>query len=204
MEEKLEKKTSKKVNKQENIDIAVNNQINQSILNVLKEIKILLIAVVCILVFISVISLVTNKKISKDYSNDNKQPDNGDELGEYDVSTFDEITADDLIELYKKDGYHIIYTGRSTCGYCVMFAPVLKEIQEKYDVKINYLDITKVDNAGYETIKKEDNLLTQNFGTTPLTIVYKDGEFVDGIVGYVEYEAFESFLEKTGMIKKEA
>lgn len=195
----LTKENTKKVN---------NNQANEQIVAILKEIKILLVAVVVLLVFICVVTLVTNKKIVSTYSGGpgntggNNGGNNQDEI-EYDVSSFIEVNADELLELYDKEGYYLIYTGRSTCGYCVMYVPVLKEIQEKYDIDVYYLDITKVTQDDYDKLTKVENLLTENFGTTPLTMVYKDGKYVDGTVGYVEASVLEELLNKTGMISKE-
>ena len=47
----------------------------------------------------------------------------------YDVSAFKEIKAQN-IEKESKNKTIMIYIGRSTCGYCVQFVPILTNVQK--------------------------------------------------------------------------
>ena len=49
---------------------------------------------------------------------------------DYDVSAFKEIKAQD-IKKESKGKNILIYVGRSSCGYCVQYVPVLTQVQEK-------------------------------------------------------------------------
>lgn len=123
---------------------------------------------------------------------------------EYDVSMFDTVDADKTVELFKEEDTQVIYVGRSTCGYCVQFLPILQQAQKDYGYKTKYLDITTVTEDGQSKILEKDNdeqFLATNFGSTPMVILVKDGSIVDGWVGYAEYDAFASFLEENGFKK---
>ena len=37
---------------------------------------------------------------------------------------------------------------------------------------------------------------------TPMVAVFKDGKYVNGTVGYTEYDAYAKFLEESGLSKK--
>ena len=123
---------------------------------------------------------------------------------EYDVSMFDTVDAEKTVKLFEEDDTQVIYIGRSTCGYCVQFLPVLQQAQKDYGYKTKYLDITTVTEDGQKSILEKDNdeqFLTTNFGSTPMVILVKDGKLVDGWVGYAEYDTFAKFLEENRLKK---
>lgn len=136
------------------------------------------------------------------------------ELGEYDVSKFEEITAKD-IKSKSKGKTIVVYIGRETCGYCVKYVPVLKEVQKANGFKAKYIDIAKIidftagsisDNDSYETLinlktSKEQKGVMDNFGATPMTLVIKDNKIVDSIIGYVENETLQEVIKNNGLAK---
>lgn len=63
------------------------------------------------------------------------------------------------------------------CGPCKMIAPVLEEIADEYD---GQLQVTKLD-------VDNNNQTAMNFGvmSIPTLIVFKDGEPVERIVGFM-------------------
>lgn len=120
---------------------------------------------------------------------------------EYDVSMFDAISGSDFIKLFKdkKSGVNVIYLGRSTCHYCVQFLPTLQKAQKELGYTTKYLDVTTVSESDASTISGLNDFLTENYGSTPLVVVTKNGKFVNGWVGYGEYDDFVSFLNKAGI-----
>ena len=62
-----------------------------------------------------------------------------------------------------------------------------------------YLDVTTVSESDASTISGLNDFLTENYGSTPLVVVTKNGKFVNGWVGYGEYDDFVSFLNKAGI-----
>ena len=131
---------------------------------------------------------------------------------EYDVSEFKEISASD-IESESKGKTILLYIGRNTCGYCVQFVPILKEVQHNHKYTTYYLDIAKIydyqngvvlDKAAETTminLKTNDAQkdVMKNFGSTPMTLVIKNGKVVDSIVGYVDAGTIETLVTSNGL-----
>lgn len=130
---------------------------------------------------------------------------------EYDVSEFKSVDFDGFMSATKANGYNVVYIGRSTCGYCAKFLPIMKEAQNKYGYTTIYYDITQVidfvnnkiiDEDQYNQILSLDDYVKEEFGSTPMVLVFKDGKYIDGWVGYDSYENFASFIEKCGLTAK--
>lgn len=185
-----------------------NNEI-QKILN-----KIFTCSIVIIVILMLNTILIINSGLSFVSSNNsNNEGNNTEELsGDYDVSAFKEISASELRNETKNENT-VVYIGRSTCSWCVQFVPILTEATNKYDLNILYIDIAKIidfsaggvkDQKSYDTITKLDtasgfeNYMTENFGSTPMVLIIKDGKIIDAQTGYVEQDALNSFLEKNG------
>lgn len=164
--------------------------------------KILLCARVLIVfaVINTILLLIAVGEPSSQKSNvDNNTSASGDT--EYDVSMFNEISGSDFIKLFsdKNSGTNVIYLGREGCSYCVAFLPALKQAQSELGYTTKYLDITTVGDSDAEKIMGLNDFLSENYGSTPLVIITKDGKYVDGSVGYLEYEEFVSFLNENGI-----
>ncbi len=132
---------------------------------------------------------------------DTSESTDASENTEYDVSMFDEISGSDFIKLFndKKSGTNVIYLGREGCSYCVAFLPTLQQAQSELGYTTKYLDITTVSESDAQKITELNDFLSENYGSTPLVIITKDGKYVDGSVGYAEYEEFIAFLNKNGI-----
>ena len=124
--------------------------------------------------------------------------------GDYDVSMFDAISGDDFINLLSGDGSgtSIIYLGREGCSFCLEFLPVLQQAQNDLGYTTKYLDITTVDEEDANTIMGINDFLETNYGSTPLVVIAKDGKYVDGMVGYVDYDEFVNFLNDNNVEQK--
>ena len=120
---------------------------------------------------------------------------------EYDVSMFKQIDVDGLKEAFDSEEAKVVYLGRATCGYCVQFLPVIQKAQDEFGYKTLYIDITTIDEDGAKEIQGMDSFLEENYGTTPLVIIVKDGKLVKGHVGYAEYDEFAKYLTDNGIEK---
>lgn len=120
---------------------------------------------------------------------------------EYDVSMFKQIDVDGLKEAFDSEEAKVVYLGRATCGYCVQFLPVLQKAQDEFGYQTLYIDITTIDEDGAKEIQGMDSFLEENYGTTPLVIIVKDGKLVKGHVGYAEYDEFAKYLTDNGIEK---
>lgn len=127
-----------------------------------------------------------------------------DTTSEYDVSMFTEKTTTEAVESIKKGDTEVVYIGRSTCGYCVKFLPILQQAQKEYGYTTTYIDLTKMtsdDQTSLLTLDNDEKYISENFGYTPMILIFRDGKLVKGWVGYAEYSSFASFLEENGITK---
>ena len=127
-----------------------------------------------------------------------------DTTSEYDVSMFTEKTTTEAVESIKKGDTEVVYIGRSTCGYCVKFLPILQQAQKEYGYTTTYIDLTKMtsdDQTTLLTLDNDEKYISENFGYTPMILIFRDGKLVKGWVGYAEYSSFASFLEENGITK---
>lgn len=152
------------------------------------------------------------KELSTKYLETLKGSDSSEneELPEYDVSEFTEVDYSGLKNIMKDKGTHVVYMGRSTCGYCAMFIPIMKEAQSKYDFKTYYFDVTRVfnyennkvvDEDAYEKLTTYNEFFEKNFLATPMIAIFKDGKYVDGTIGYQDLDTYSAFLEKNNFKK---
>lgn len=175
--------------------------------DILKKMLNCLYAIIVILVLNSILLIISigdNQSILRTFSsssgtggsstNDNSQQE---ELP-YDVSQFIEMTTDEAMNAIGSSDVQVIYIGHESCGFCRRFVPVLQEAQDVYGYQTIYIDIDKVTSTDVEKWTSLDEYVFQNFGSTPLTILAKDGVYVDGLLGYVDYDTLKAFLEKNG------
>lgn len=191
---------------------------------VLNQIKIALYILIALFAINIVVNIITASTSTRTYnlntsgsgtngsgsgSDNNDESDKTDNT-EYDVSSFNAVTYDQLKTAIKSDKYTVVYIGRSSCGYCAKFLPMLKKGQEEYGFTTTYFDITQVINFSTKSISDQDaydgikalDTFFEEFGATPMVAVFKDGKFVKGTVGYTEYETYATFLEDSGLTKK--
>lgn len=197
--EKKKTTAKKPAAKKEAVKVVKNNEVivkNQpDYTTVLNRILYALIIISILLALNLCVNLITG-------TNNNKKSDSTiteEENTEYDVSEFEELTTSELAEKVKAGGTQVVYIGRSTCGYCVKFIPTLKQAQKDLGYKTIYVDLTKVTSSDAETLYAYDSFVEENFGYTPMVLVFKDGNFVKGTVGYTEVDEFKSFLKEAGI-----
>lgn len=183
---------------------------NEGIEKVLEQIRnVLIVIAVIMLINVIVIAIGNNYKNTSTYSgnSDSGSKDSGStegqeqQLPEYDVTAFTEVTVDEMFNKVSTSGYQVVYIGRSGCGYCRLFLDALKQAQTNFNYKTLYIDLDKVTTDGATKMRAISDEVSKNFGSTPMVIVYKDGKYQDMWLGYDEYSAFEKYLLNLGMTK---
>lgn len=92
----------------------------------------------------------------------------------------------------------VVYIGRSTCGWCQKFSPILEEIAKEEKIKVLYINTDELDQEELSKLQEySDNKFT---GGTPTTLIIQSGEVVDSLNGYVEKEQAITFFKNAGMI----
>lgn len=203
-----EKKNTKKPNSRnfENEETKKNTRIvERDYTLLLNKIVLCLYAIIFLLIINTTILLLKNAKFGTVDDDSNKN--NGADIStEYDVSMFSSVTAETLKDETEKDELQIVYIGRSTCGFCIQFLPILQQAQKDYDYKTLYLDITTVTTTEQQDrileLDNEEEFLDKNFGSTPMVLLMKNSEIIDTSLGYKEYSEYSEWLEKNGFEKK--
>lgn len=170
-----------------------------------------------IIILLSLILIVLVVGVSKMYSNDSttdtsSTTEETEYNTNYDVSMFNEITANDINKKTKGE-LSVIYVGRESCGWCAAFLPNLWAAQEDYKFTTLYIDIAKIinfsdgsilDQKAFNTLNNltgEDyeGYMKENLGATPMILIVKDNKIVSAQTGYTEYSDFETFLNNAGI-----
>lgn len=176
---------------------------NEEIEKILEQIRNILIVIAVILLINVIVTSIgngsKNNTTSTNPSSDSSS--NNEQLPEYDVTSFTEVTVDEMFSKVATSGYQVVYIGRSGCGYCRLFLDALKQAQTNFNYKTLYIDLDKVTTEGSTKMKAISDKVSQSFGSTPMVIVYKDGQYKDMWLGYDEYSSFETYLLGLGMTK---
>ena len=141
---------------------------------------------------------------------------------EYDVSNMTAVDVDGAVDLFDEEGTHVLYIGRSNCSVCIQFVPVLNQVQEDLGFTTYYLDVYDYINdwkntrdelkpltellttettvrttINSENVTLEDTVgnLFYDYGFTPITVIIKDGEMVDGFIGYRDKDSLTELIE---------
>ena len=136
--------------------------------------------------------------------------------GDFDSYKFSESLVEDGIHLkghvtvsldeYKKikeaKGYHLMFIGRETCGYCTQFKDSIKEALQKYNFIVYYIDTDTFQTEDeYNELIATDKYMSENEWGTPLSLLYKDGKRIDVINGYVSAAELVDFLEANKVVE---
>ncbi len=109
-------------------------------------------------------------------------------------------------EIIGKDEQSVIVIGQTTCSHCIAVKPVLNHIAEEYDITINYLNLTEMNEE--EQSKLTESLKTigyenaDNLGT-PLTLIVKNNHLESTIEGENPPSYFIRKFKNAGVIKED-
>ena len=123
--------------------------------------------------------------------------------GDKKVTTKNKDSGEILDSFYKymgKKDETIIYYGSSTCSYCSLQTPIMKQIKEDYKIDYLYIDASKLSKDDQKEILKELDVE----GSTSTIAVVKNDDVVDVNVGYMDGKTTVEFLKKNKILDKEA
>jgi predicted bacteriocin transport accessory protein len=100
-------------------------------------------------------------------------------------------------EVFNGSETSLIYVGRSGCSYCRIFAPILEQIVENYDVLPYYVNSDEVSFDDIIALDEDyfNDIGTNNLGT-PLVLIVKDGTILKNQIGASSYETFEEKVKE--------
>lgn len=115
-----------------------------------------------------------------------------------DTSQYSEAMQE-FYEYFESDELTLIVFASSQCGYCLAQEPIVEAIAEEYDLNYLYMDyLTLGSNEEIDLVVEELGVS----GSTPTSVVVKDGEVVYSWVGYVDGKTYVENLVKAGMLKE--
>lgn len=91
----------------------------------------------------------------------------------------------------------IVYIGRDDCTHCGSYVKKLNKVLDKYDFRINYLDMNKLNEDDMETLS---SFIDEEYGI-PLTLLVGESMIYDKIQGDVSEEAIEDFFRRNYFIQ---
>lgn len=112
------------------------------------------------------------------------------------------INFDEFKNLLNNDEKNIIVIGKDDCKYCDKVNDTLNNIAINYDIKINYINVGKIDSD--IAIKIEEELLNLKYEdgfTTPMTLIVENNKLLNYVVGLSSEEYFVEIFKENGIIK---
>jgi thioredoxin 1 len=105
------------------------------------------------------------------------------------MSKINEITTDNFKQEVLESGVPVVVDFWAPwCGPCRMVAPVLEEVSQKMNSKIKFVKLNTDEN---QKIAMDYQIMA-----IPSLLIFKDGQEVDRIVGFIPQEQLEANLQK--------
>lgn len=104
-----------------------------------------------------------------------------------------EISFDEYLDLYKKEGLEFIYLYHSSCIGCDSYEDKILKLESEFDIKVNKLDYSNIDESDISILKSSNSFLEDSIAN-PVILSIKDGYAVGSISGIKEYSALKNFV----------
>ena len=112
------------------------------------------------------------------------------------------INLDEFNNLLNNKEKNIIVVGKDDCKYCDQVNETLNNIAINYDIKINYINVGKIDSD--ISVKVEKELLNLKYSdgfTTPMTLIVENNKLLNYVIGSSTEEYFVDIFKENGIIR---
>lgn len=113
-----------------------------------------------------------------------------------------DINLDEFNNLISNNEKNVIIIGKDECKYCDYVIDILNDMAINYDIKINYINVGKIDSN--IAIELEEQLLSLGYNdgfTAPITLMIENKKLLDYIIGASEEKYFIDIFLENGIIK---
>lgn len=168
-------------------------------MNKTRTIFVMILASIVILAAVAIIFSITkdDRKVDKLIDNSTKEAD---EIDTKHMRDFKIIDVDKYIELYNSDKTSVVIIGRTSCEYCGIAEPILKNISYEYEVDFYYLSVDTFSGDDGNKFLESDEYFKEKGGvSTPTVLILKKG-IVDMNVGLDDTEGYENFFKNNNII----
>ena len=104
----------------------------------------------------------------------------------------------EFYEAFDSKDIKVIFFARTSCGYCQLQKPILKNVAKDYDLDYFNIDTDELS----ETEVSEVMSALGIGGSTPNTVVVKEGKVLATSNGYLDGKAYVKYLVKNGVLKE--
>lgn len=89
----------------------------------------------------------------------------------------------------------IVVIEQTGCGYCEMYAPVVKEVAEEYNIPVYDINIAEISDEDKASLEESNSYLKRNNWGTPTTLLMSGDRVVGSLGGAVEKDGFVDFIK---------
>lgn len=93
-----------------------------------------------------------------------------------------------LSEVLSSDKLVVVDFFAEWCGPCQMLAPIIKNLDEKYDGRVEFYKVNVDEN--------QDCAIRYGVTAMPTLVLFKDNQEVERQVGYLEQDELEEIIEE--------
>lgn len=112
------------------------------------------------------------------------------------------INLDEFNNLLNNNEKNIIVIGKDECKYCDQVNETLNNISINYDIKINHINVGKIDSDIAIEVEEKLSSLKYNDGfTTPMVLIVENNKMLNYIIGSSNEEYFIDIFTENGIIK---
>ena len=119
-----------------------------------------------------------------------------------------ELSYTEYKEKIMKDDYTIILLTSPTCTHCINYKPYVNLVAEENNLQVYNINLNNLKYEEYVEIHDKYSAISSDYGDnnepiirTPATVIVKNGEEVESILGDIGYNGFQSLLKRNNIIK---
>ena len=86
------------------------------------------------------------------------------------LKTYEEVDYNKIMNMFEEKQDFVLFIGSTTCDHCSLYKVTLDEVIKKYQVKVYYIDISKLTTEENNKLK-----LYVNYSGTPTTAFIENG-----------------------------